>query len=66
MSLRAQLRASQREFNRVIPLYERPLYSYTPSGLIGAFAKLRRKAGIENLYFHDLRHEATSRSFEKG
>ncbi len=25
-----------------------------------------RKLGIENLRFHDLRHEATSRFFEKG
>ncbi|MCS5599213.1 MAG: site-specific integrase, partial [Rhodospirillales bacterium] len=65
-SLRGQLRASQSESSGVIPLYERPLYSYTPSGLTGAFAKLRRKVGIENLHFHDLRHEATSRLFEKG
>ncbi|MGC8592603.1 site-specific integrase [Acidithiobacillus sp.] len=30
------------------------------------FIKGRRKAGIEDLHFHDLRHEATSRLFEKG
>ena len=65
-SLRGQLRASQSVSGGVIPLHERPLYSYTPSGLTGAFAKLRRKVGIENLHFHDLRHEATSRLFEKG
>ena len=60
------MRASQSVSGGVIPLHERPLYSYTPSGLTGAFAKLRRKVGIENLHFHDLRHEATSRLFEKG
>jgi integrase len=30
------------------------------------FAKLRRKVGIEDLRFHDLRHEAISRMFERG
>ena len=30
-----------------------------------AFAKACAKAGIENLHFHDLRHEATSRLFER-
>jgi len=31
-----------------------------------AFRRACRRAGIENLRFHDLRHEATSRFFEKG
>ena len=66
ISVRGQLRASQMESGGVIPLYECPLYSYTPSGLTGTFEKLRRKVGIETLHFHDLRHEATSRLFEKG
>ena len=30
------------------------------------FAKLTKKAGIQNLRFHDLRHEAISRMFERG
>ncbi len=30
------------------------------------FAKACQKAGISGLHFHDLRHEATSRFFEKG
>jgi len=31
-----------------------------------AFAKLRKKVGIHDLHFHDLRHEAISRLFESG
>lgn len=31
-----------------------------------AFDRICRRAGIEGLNFHDLRHEATSRFFEKG
>ncbi len=31
-----------------------------------AFARARRRAGLEDLHFHDLRHEATTRLFERG
>jgi integrase len=31
-----------------------------------AFIRAMHRAGIENLRFHDLRHEATSRLFERG
>jgi integrase len=31
-----------------------------------AFARATRRAGIEDLHFHDLRHEATTRFFEVG
>lgn len=31
-----------------------------------SFRRATRRAGIEDLHFHDLRHEATSRLFEKG
>ena len=31
-----------------------------------AWERLTKRAGIENLHFHDLRHEAISRFFEKG
>ena len=44
----------------------RSLFSYSPNGVTDGFLKLRRKIGIEDLHFHDLRHEATSRLFEKG
>ena len=50
----------------VNPLHETHLFTYTPRGLSGAFLRLCRKKGIVDLRFHDLRHEATSRLFEKG
>ena len=50
----------------VIPLHATHLFTYTPRGLSGAFLRLCRKTDIDDLYFHDLRHEATSRFFEKG
>ncbi len=31
-----------------------------------AWERVKRRAGIEDLHFHDLRHEAISRFFEKG
>jgi len=61
-ALREQLRGSQ----NVIPIEETALFSYTARGLSGAFLRLCRKHGLDNLRFHDLRHEATSRFFEKG
>ena len=65
-SLRGQLRASQSVSGGVIPLYEAPLFTYSLRGLSGAFLRLCRRLNIDNLHFHDLRHEATSRLFEKG
>ena len=61
-ALREQLRGSQ----NVIPIEETALFSYTARGLSGAFLRLCRKHELENLRLHDLRHEATSRFFEKG
>ena len=65
-ALRGQLRTSQRVSGGVIPLQECPLFTYTPRGLSGAFLRLCRRLNIDNLHFHALRHEATSRLFEKG
>ena len=64
--LREQLRASHSEYEGVIPLHEPPLFSYSPNGVTGGFSKLCRKVGINDLRFHDIRHEATSRLVEKG
>ena len=62
----AQLSASQWVTEGVIRLHKPSLFSYTPRGLSGAFLRLCRRIGIDDLHFHDLRHEATSRFFEKG
>jgi integrase len=64
--LREQTRTYQGYTGGVVSLHETPLFSYRPRGLTGAFLKLCRRLGIEDLHFHDLRHEATSRFFEKG
>lgn len=48
----------QRKKGRVLPI--------TVSALRGAWDRAKEEAGIENLRIHDLRHEATSRLFEKG
>tara|TARA_Y100000588_G_C14260280_1_gene927328 strand:+ start:3353 stop:3652 length:300 start_codon:yes stop_codon:yes gene_type:complete len=50
----------------VYELTESPLFAYTARGLSGAFLKLCRKVTIDELHVHDLRHEETSRLFEKG
>lgn len=65
---------------RVIPLSKRAIrlieelphstdgrvFPVSEEGLKRAFSRLCNRSGIENLHFHDLRHEATSRLFEKG
>ena len=43
-----------------------PVFTVGDSYLSHTFLECCRKAGIEGLRFHDLRHEATSRLFEKG
>ncbi len=42
------------------------LFSIKADSLTQAFSRACDKAGIQNLRFHDLRHEATSRFFERG
>jgi len=60
---------------RTIPLTKRALYilnntelpfPYTPNALKLAWNRLKNKGNIKDLHFHDLRHEAISRFFEKG
>jgi integrase len=43
-----------------------PVFRMAPSSASQAFERAAQRAGIENLHFHDLRHEATSRLFERG
>jgi integrase len=42
------------------------VWKYTKDGLQASYRKAVKRAGIVGLTFHDLRHEATSRLFEKG
>ena len=42
------------------------VFGMTPSGVANAWVALRKRAGHPNVRFHDLRHEAISRLFEKG
>ena len=41
-------------------------FPYHPKSVGTAFRRARNHLGIEDLKFHDLRHEATSRLFEAG
>ena len=42
------------------------VWNYTQDGLKAMYRKAVARANIDDLTFHDLRHEATSRLFEKG
>ena len=42
------------------------VFPVSPNALRGVWRRTIKKLNIENLRFHDLRHEATSRFFEKG
>ena len=42
------------------------VFGVSPNAVRLAWEHMRRKAGLEDLRFHDLRHEAISRFFEKG
>jgi integrase len=49
-----------------IPQTSTRVFPVSPVAVRQAWVRLVRRAGIENLRFHDLRHEAISRFFEKG
>jgi integrase len=42
------------------------IFPYNPRSVSTAFTNACKVLGIEDLVFHDLRHEATSRLFERG
>jgi len=42
------------------------VFKLTQSAMRYAFSRVREQCGLGNLHFHDLRHEAASRLFEKG
>ena len=45
---------------------DRLVFPLSPNALRLAWERLKRRAGVEDLHFHDLRHEAISRFFEMG
>ena len=49
-----------------LPRDDARLFATSAGAVRQAWDRLCRRAGIENLYFHDLRHEAISRLFEMG
>jgi len=53
---------------RILPrsLHGQAFPGVTTEAIKRAYIRAVRRAGIENLRFHDLRHEATTRLFEKG
>ena len=59
--------------NRAVEAITRPprridggVFGLRPNSITQAFDRACKRAGINDLRFHDLRHEATSRLFEKG
>lgn len=71
----AQLKTSKNGDARTVPLSKRaveiltalpraakgPVFPITANALDSAWRRAKRRANIENLHFHDLRHEGTSR-----
>ena len=51
---------------KVRKLKDPRVFSLNPHSIGQAFRRVCERAGIEDLRFHDLRHEATSRLFERG
>ena len=45
---------------------EGKIYNYSPAGIKSSWRYMIEKLEIKDLHFHDLRHEAISRLFEKG
>ena len=49
-----------------VPRTEARVFPITANAFRLAWERVRRRAGVAGLRFHDLRHEAVSRFFEKG
>ena len=56
----------RRSHGRALPPAEVVVWGMRPDSISRPFERVCKAAGIEGLTFHDLRHEATSRFFEKG
>ena len=55
-----------RASGNVVPLTDQPFFMMHRSKVFREFQKALKGAGITGLRFHDLRHTATTRLFEKG
>jgi integrase len=51
---------------KAMPRYEQHIFPYSTDAISAAFTRGCRFLGIEDLRFHDLRHEGISRLFEMG
>jgi integrase len=54
------------EIVAMVPMREDRIFPITSTAFRLAWDRLRKRAGIIDLHFHDLRHEAISRFFERG
>ncbi len=54
------------EIVRAMPREDSRVFPYDSRSVSAAFTRACQFLGIEELHFHDLRHEATSRLFERG
>ena len=61
-ALTEQMRAS----GNVVHMTDKPIFDVNRWTEWDRFTRLKEECGIEDLRFHDLRHEATSRLFERG
>jgi len=61
-ALTEQTRAS----GNVVHMTDKPIFDVNRWTEWNRFTRLKEECGIEDLRFHDLRHEATSRLFERG
>ena len=61
-ALTEQTRAS----GNVVHMTDKPIFEVNRWTEWNRFTRLKEECGIEDLRFHDLRHEATSRLFERG
>lgn len=49
-----------------LPVVDRQILPYKPESISAAFTRACKRLKIEDLHFHDLRHEGISRLFEQG
>jgi integrase len=60
------LTKASRDVLDTVPRIHARVFPISPNALRLAFERLRNRAGATDLRFHDLRHEAISRFFERG